>query len=177
MKKLLLSILLLVTILSNAQNFSQGNSSFNIGLGLGSVLNESGYKTTFPPLEAQYEYFINDNLSVGGTIAYAAAKNEDSSYGYNYTMTVSNFIFGGICNYQLYDNDKLNAYIGGKLAYDKVTVKTDSSSLGFHESAPESDILFGAQIGGRYFISDNMALNAELGYGIAIFKIGVSVKL
>lgn len=176
MKRVLL--VLSVFFFSNlyAQNFSQGNSVINAGIGLMSFVNEGDYKTTFPPLEAQYEYFVSENISVGGTIAYTAAKDENSYLGYNYTYTITNFIFGGICNYKLYDQDKLNAYIGGKLAYDKVNVKLDSSDLELHEGAPTSGILLGAHVGGRYFVSDNLAINLEIGYGIALAKIGVSLK-
>lgn len=176
MKHLIFATLILFTTFLNAQNFSQGSSAFNTGIGFLSFVNEGDFKTTFPPLEAQYEYFISDNLSAGGTIAFAAAKDENSLYGFNYTYTMTNFIFGGICNYQLYDEGKLNAYIGGKLAYDSVSVKVDSSDLDLHEGVPASGILLGVHAGGRYFLSDNLALNAELGYGIAFLKIGVSFK-
>ena len=176
MKKLLVLLMVLTTSVFYAQNFSEGSSVVNLGIGFASYVGSgTGYKTTVPPVEAQYEYFVTDQISVGGFIGYTSSEFtvlNDVKYSYSYLM------FGGLGNYHFYDKDKFDAYAGLKIGYNNVSAKLkgiEDSQLTFATDA--SGILYGAQIGGRYFFTDNIAGHLELGYGISAVKVGVSIKL
>lgn len=187
MKKLLLlsSIMFVVTSFNkvNAQ-FVEGDKFINIGLGLGSYfVSGSGFSTTLPPIEASAEFMVNENISVGGFIGAYSAKFESSfnSIGGNINSeTKFNYLnFGGVGNYHFVNTDIFNVYAGARLGYlsqgGDTTVEDDlggSSSLDVNSSG----VLFGIQIGARYHLSELFALNAELGYGIAVFKVGGTIK-
>ena len=77
-------------------------------------------------------------------------------------------------------------YAGAKLGYVSAKTKVSYSideelfeedDILNNAGAKASGILFGAHVGARYHLSESLALNAELGYGISLLKIGVSFKL
>lgn len=186
MKKILL---ICVCVLANlafisAQNtFAKGDKVVNVGIGLGSTLHTgSGYSTKIPPITGSFEMCIIDelfdsksSLGVGGYVGYGSSEykysiGNTSEFKYKYT----DFIIGvrGALHYQLVD--KLDTYAGLALGYDIVSGSTSGAYDGYSASA--SGIDFGAFLGARYYFTDNFAAMAELGYDIAIFKIGVAYK-
>ena len=175
----------LCTISLFAQNYSKGDSQINLGIGFSGYYGTSSiYSTKIPPIELQYENFISDKISIGGFVGYSSSTYEINyaSYPGNYKSTGSTnyLMFGGMGNYHFIDQDKFNAYAGAKLGYINVSSNDDSTyaneyfSQDYSGSLDTSGLLFGAHLGGRYFVSENIALNAELGYGIALIKVGVS---
>ena len=195
MKKIILifAIVLFGWQLTNAQALEQGNSLINVGMGFGSYMGSStGYKTTFPPLYGSYEYMINDNISVGAFASYMASEytysfpnlGGDSSSVDDFKWKFSYLNAGALGNYHFVNNDQLDVYGGLKLGYTSVSVdnniKTDDdddedfSSLFKTLKFDSSGILFGAQLGARYFFSEHIAVNVELGYGVAVASGGLT---
>ncbi len=88
-------------------------------------------------------------------------------------------MFGALGNYHFYDNDKFDAYGGLRLGYDHGSVKSVGVSDDYISviEGSGSSVLFGAQIGGRYFFTETIAGHLELGYGISAVKVGVTFKL
>ena len=82
---------------------------------------------------------------------------------------------GILGNYHLVNNNQFNAYIGLKLGY---TISNNSgygsTTLLNYLEGFSSGFLFGAQVGGRYFFSEHIAVNVELGYGVAIASGGLT---
>jgi hypothetical protein len=169
-----------VSFSANAQDvFGKNDKVVSLGVGLGSYYG-SGYKTTFIPVSGSFEYGIVDGLingkaaiGVGGYLGYTANKWEyaNSVYGWEY----SHFLIGarGLFHYQFVNN--LDTYAGLFLGYDI----TSSKSYGNHGgtgSADGSNFVFSPYIGARYYFTDNFAAFAELGYGISILELGVSLK-
>ncbi len=180
MKKLFVLLMVLSTSVFYAQNFSEGSSAVNVGIGFASYVGTgTGYSTTIPPIEGQYEYFVTDQISVGGFFGYTAAEYRAVDWTGNDKYKYSYMIFGALGNYHFYDNDKFDAYGGLKLGYNNVSSKytgVDQSGVYLSETS-SSGMLFGAQIGGRYFFTENIAGHLELGYGISAVKVGVTFKL
>jgi len=168
----------------NAQNvFSKGDNNLNLGVGIGSTLGGSGYKTTIPPLSISYERGIIDNLfddksslGIGAYFGYAANKHEwsnsDKAYGHDYSY----LIFGarGAVHYQLVNN--LDTYGGLMLGYNVIKAKTYGDWGTFKSEAAASGLGWSLFLGGRYYFKENIAAFAELGYGIAYLQLGVSFK-
>ena len=166
----------------NAQNaFSKGDQNINLGVGIGSVLGGSGYKTTLPPVSISYEYGIKDqlfddksSLGIGAYLGYASNKYEwPGNYGWKYNYTIVGV--RGALHYQLIDN--FDTYGGLMLGYNIVS----SSSYGDWgttvNTAAGSALGWSLFLGGRYFFTDKIGAFAELGYGIAYLQLGVSFKL
>lgn len=188
-------LLMLFTASTINAQLKKGDAMINLGLGMSSYYTSgSGFTASLPPLEASYESILKDNFSVGGFLSYYGAKYEneletsgfiiDTKINYRYLS------FGVLGNYHFVNEDDFNVYAGVKLGYvsvkTKVTQDIDSSfdipSSAIDDALTEagatgSGILFGAHVGARYYLSESLALNAELGYGISLLKIGVSFKL
>jgi len=191
MKKIILTFAILIFgwQLSNAQALVQGNSLVNVGMGFGSYIGTgTGYTTTFPPLYGGYEYMINDNITVGIFASYTASEYKYSMPTYDETRGVGTDVWkwkfsylnaGVLGNYHFVNNDQFDAYGGLKLGYTNVSSKFDSSndetnSIFKTLNLATSGVLFGAQVGARYFFSEHIAVNLELGYGVAVASGGLT---
>ena len=183
MKKLSLLCALFFIAIASAQ-FEKGDMVANFGIGVGSYYaSGSGYSTKIPPIELSGEYFILENISIGGFIGGSKSELEvkvprQSDYE---TFSYSYFNIGAIGNYHFLNQEKLDVYAGARLGYVGLKLKYDDDEFDSDFDidglgARSSGILAGAHVGGRYFFNEQFAANAELGYGIAILKIGISYK-
>ena len=103
MKKLFLTLAVILASItaSKAQDvFVKDDIVVHFGLGLGSYLGGSGYKTTVPPILASGEYCITDALindgkgfiGVGGYLAYAANKySYYPNHGFTHAIAYSGY--------------------------------------------------------------------------------------
>ena len=188
MKKYLLLLCISLGGYSTYAQLEEGQSMINLGLGLNSYyISGSGFSTTLPPLEGSYEMMISDDFSVGGFIGAYGAKYKlsgvSSGISYNSETKYTYTNVGALANYHFINSDTFNMYGGAKLGYvsSKVSSGASASSSGITATSSAdvkgSGFLFGLAIGARYHLSDGMALNAELGYGIALLKVGVTFKM
>jgi len=180
---LLASIVPFTTL--NAQLFDKGDMVFSAGLGLGSTYAggwNSYYKISVPPIFVAGDYCLREdlgpgNLGVGGILAYSAYKYTydygTDNYGWKYTT----FIIGARGSYHFTDLvDKLDLYGGLVLGAKIVNSKEFGDYPGTGYTVNGSGVLVEVFGGARYYLTDNFAGMAELGYGIAWLKIGVSLK-
>ncbi len=185
MKKFTIFFLFFIlSINNNAQILNKDDGMVNLGMGMGAYYgNGNGFKIDVPPIYGSYEYMIDDNISVGGFMAYMhASYNLSSIYDpYKISWNYSYFNISALGNYHFYNTDKLNAYGGLKLGYTNITANYGSNDSEVNQilndyDSESSGILFGFQIGGRYFFTESLAFNMELGYGIALLKGGLTFK-
>ncbi len=187
MKKILSIALFLSVTVAFAQNFSEGDKVANFGLGVAGASYKPVGKSTIPPIQASVEYFVKDNISVGGFLGYTSYKESGGfsspSFGgfdSRFEVKSSYILLGALGNYHFYDEDKLNAYGGLSLGYALANSSVTYSDPSFPTIAVKtggSSFIYGLQVGGRYFFTDKLAANVELGYGVSVLKIGVSYKL
>ena len=189
MKKLLIVFALLcMTFFAGAQDnvdpiFVKGDKVANIGLGLGAGLS-SYFKMSIPPISLSGEYGIADGIlekgsvGVGAYLGFASYKYEYSGWSYSYSSKTTRVYVGprGSFHYPLVE--KLDTYAGLSFglrfynwSYDNDyddDYYPNSNSTGFYS------YWF---VGARYYLTDNLAAMAELGYGITYLNIGISFKL
>ncbi len=185
MRRLFFTVLCLfiLTTTSFAQDiFKKGDLVLNAGIGIGNTVRSESYlKTTVPPISASLEYCVKDNLfddksslGVGVYAGYFAQKWKNGAFGYlgDLDLKYSDFIVGvrGALHYQFVD--KLDTYGGLAIGYDIVSA---SGSYGDY-SVSSSALTAGVYVGGRYYFTDAFAVNAEVGYDIAVLTLGVSYK-
>jgi hypothetical protein len=128
-----------------------------------------------PLVALSAERGVSDVLSIGGSLGFAS-----STYQYyaDYSWTLGYSIVAARASYHLgefVEMDNLDAYVGGSLGYNRVSVKAqagnESSSVGLG-----SYVLYGAHLGARYFFQPKLAGFAELGYGLGNASIGLSMR-
>jgi hypothetical protein len=186
MKKnyLLIVVTCMLVLNANAQNtFSKGDKVLNIGYGLGSYVNYG--KTTFPPLSVSLEVGVKDNLfdgksslGLGGYISHSASKNDIFYEGlgsYGYTYSFFNLGARAVLHYQLVN--KLDTYAGFMLGYSVASSKYYGDYQTPEAAAKVGGIVYSTFLGARYYFNNKFAAYAELGYGISVLEVGLSVKL
>lgn len=183
MRKLLFTISCLFILTSNsfAQDaFKHRDLVLNVGVGIGNTLHsDSFFKTNIPPIFASMEYCVKDNLfdnkssiGVGGYLGYSSLKAK-SSWAGDSSYKISDFVIGarGSLHYQFVE--KLDTYAGLGLGYDIVST---SGSAWSGYSASSSTLVAAVYVGGRYYFTDSFAVNAEIGYDVAVLTLGISYK-
>lgn len=177
MKKLLLFLFVAVFSLSQLvaqeSTFQKGDKVLNLGIGFGSTYYGSFYGSHTPALSASLEVGVIDgvldkgSIGIGGYVGYSSAK-------YSGYYKTSNIIIGprGTFHYPLVD--KLDTYTGLMLGYNIYSYKYESSYIGSKGTA--GNLLFAWYAGARYYFTDSFAVMGEVGYGIAYFTVGVSLK-
>jgi opacity protein-like surface antigen len=182
-----------------AQAFEEGNSvvsvGYGLGLGYGRLLNAysayDGYKFSgFGPVALGYEYGLTDNIGLGLNVSYSsygATWIQSSAYDpfnvteydYKYRWSTLAIMARGAYHFDI-RNDDLDLYAGLGLGFLKFGYKWTSDDPTFNEENQNVSLgtPLGYQIFGglRYYLSDNVGLYAEVGYGISVLNAGLAFK-
>ena len=182
-KKAAIIVIAVVTMSMVAQaqvpSFNKGDNVVSVGVGIGGYYSGSFYSGSgvnrMPAISLYYENCVKDNLfdaksslGIGGMVGYTSAKWS------NYWKT-SHTTFGvrGALHYALVN--KLDTYTGLMLGYDVVSWKYYDTYYKSSGNAA-SDIAFSWFLGARYYLTDTFAAFAEVGYGVANFNLGLTLK-
>jgi len=158
---------------AQAQYGGQGQIDINVGVGLGSFLSGTGYKTTVPPISASADYGINDNISVGGYVGYSAAEFDQILW----KTSVTYLVVGARGAYHKELVDGIDTYGGVMLGYNIANLTMDPDPGPPFNDIKAGGVMYGVFAGARYYFTDNIGAHLELGYGIAIAQLGLSIKL
>ena len=151
--------------------YQKGDLLVNTGVGLGS----SVYGTV--SLNGSVEYFVNEDLSVGGAIGYSGYRR---NYVFNDPLRINVFYFGPRGSYHFADaldieNEALDLYVGAFVGFGITTVSYRGERFSGYSDVND----FGYDIFGgvRYQFNPKVAAYGELGFGVSILQMGVSFKL
>ncbi len=172
---LVVVLVLVATGVAFGQNaYMKGDNVIHAGIGFG--LAGLYGSSTLPPIQAGYEFGLEDKISLGGIIGFAGSKETLGGIG---EWSYSYFVIGGRGGYHFLENNKnLDAYAGAMLGYNIVSSTASTGLTGFGTfTASGSYLLFGFYGGVRYYFSPQFAAYGELGYGLGYFNIGIAYKL
>lgn len=166
-KKYLIATIALVLFSGFA--FSQsplpvGKTQLNLGVGL----SEWGI-----PLYIGFDYSVHKDITVGAEFSYRSYREHWNDHYYNHDIMGfsgnGNYHFNSLLNIP----QKWDFYAGLNLGFFVWT------SPDIYDGNHTSGIGLGAQIGGRYYISNKLGLNLEFGGGNSFSggKFGLSIKL
>lgn len=181
MKKLM--TLLFAGILSTtafAQSFKEGDKIVQVGIGVGSPFYAANSSMVLPPMHVSGEFGFSDKIGVGGLIGFAASKYESTLFGGSYSWSYKYIIVGARGSYHFYNTDKIDAYGGVMLGANIASAKFESDIAGLEKWVTEpkaGGVAYGFYAGGRYYLSEKMAVFGEVGYNIAWLSAGLSFKL
>jgi len=171
--------LIVGNVAAQIPTFTKGDNVVSASIGFGGYYSGSWYSgsnyTRLPFVALYYENCVKDNLfdeksslGIGGMIGHTSIKWADN-------FKTSNTVIGlrGALHYAFVD--KLDTYTGLMLGYDIVRWKYDES-WGGGKGTGSSGLAFSWFLGARYYFSETIGAFAELGYGAAVFNIGLSLK-
>ncbi len=166
MKKYVLTFVLLIVASSIfAQGpIAKGRAQINAGVGL---------STWGVPLYVGFDYGVHPDITLGAELSFRSYNDRWNNYKYNHS------IIGVLGNANYHFNTVLNIpspwdfYAGLNLGFYTWSSPDD------YEGSHSSGIGLGAQIGGRYYFSNALAINLEFGGGNAFNggKFGITIKI
>lgn len=188
MKKQLLYLALFIWLIqfrAQAQSFERNSKVASLGIGIGSSLGSFDYSNQIPAISLMYEQGIAQAgnigiISLGGYLGYKGFSFENSS-GSISSNSKWNYTIVGVrsaLHFTQIPNEKLDLYAGLMASYNILNYSyKDNSGFNLDTSGNTGNsaglTIFG---GARYFLNEQFAGFAELGYGIAFLNLGVSVK-
>lgn len=198
MKTKLFILLCCGSIIAHAQSFKSGQLDINLGYGLSNTFIDSKYDVTLPALSVSLDLGLSDAISLGVYIGRASATwtvhgsddcnngngNGGDSYHYVYTHEASHTMLAARLSYHLITTDRLDGYaglqLGNNFESDVHTITTDPfcdklNKLSFANKFYDG-LIWSLYAGGRYRLTDNFGIFAELGYGIVVFNAGLNIR-
>ena len=186
----LLAAVACIPVVANAQ-FDEGDNVLGVGVGIlgGYSVGWSGAGVTqSPALNVHFDHGMGDlgpgTWGLGGYVGYKTLSYTSKYIYYNYDYSYTYLVVGarGTWHYnEWHGNNKLDTYGGIMLAYRSVSFddKTDYGAYGNLSaySYSGSGIGFSGFLGARYYFTDNIGAYGELGYGLTVLQVGLSVKL
>jgi hypothetical protein len=167
MKKVQLAFIFLVMVSSTtlAQSpIAKGGAQFNAGVGL---------STWGIPVYIGFDYGIHKDITIGAEVSYRSYDDRYKDYRYTHSIIgVSgniNYHFNSLLNIP----PKWDFYAGLNIGYYQWS--SPNNYYGQHYSG----LGLGAQVGGRYYFTDRIGINLQVGGGNVFSggKVGISIKL
>lgn len=170
---------------SSAQIFNVGDLDLNAQIGFGTTwyLGGTYYKASMPLISIAGDYALIDTwgpgvFGVGALVGVSSHKWESTwvggSYGYRYT----DFFIVPRATYHYSFVDKLDTYGGVAAGIDITIGKEFGDYVGVYTSDEGVSPVISVFAGAKYYFTDNFAVMSEIYvYDLALFNIGVSLKL
>lgn len=164
--------------------FEKGTLVLQPGIGYG-LIGTKG-EVEIPPVSLNLEVAGNSEWSIGGYVGYASSKatfiSSSNTGGWwtlpDYGFKATYVIFGGRLNYHMNpESEKVDTYAGVMLGYNAVSLSEWGGNVSRPASLNFSGVLYGGQIGVRYYLSPALGVFTEAGYGIGYVTVGLSLKL
>ena len=166
MKKQILTFVLLIAASAVfAQGpISNGQSQINVGVGLSSW---------GVPVYLGFDHGVSQDITLGGELSFRSYNDNWAGDRYNHSVV------GILGNANYHFNRVLNIpsdwdfYAGLNLGFYNWSSPKD------YDGSHTSGLGLGAQIGGRYYFSNNVGINLEFGGGNAFSggKFGITIKI
>jgi len=171
--------------------FVEGDNAINLGIGFGNHYYTglgSDFSST-PALTVTYDHGLKDIEDIKGTIGLGGILGfQGSSYKWNdglgdyYNEHWSNIIIAprvtyhaGFLNTNMWD---LYAAFFLGIRIESYNFETNNSSYNalYEGNYGGTNLAAGLTIGGAYYFTPVIGVFAELGYDVAYFKVGISIK-
>lgn len=204
MKKLLLSIIvgscMMTSTNVSAQAVEEGNMLIDVYYGfpnLYTTVFESAYANSgseedlkisgFGPLGGRFEYMVADKFGIGvdvnyqnSIITYSEFDSFDNAT-YEYEFSTKRLTIMPTFNFHFIEsNDNLDVYATIGAGWKNRTFEFTSTDPNYTEDSQESlvPVSFRIAAGMRYFFTDNIGINTQIGFGGGggIFNAGLSLK-
>lgn len=177
----ILFILMIATSLIFAQGALPQKGNLFVGgklalIGTGTYANDIGFMVTAEKV-IQNDFLnlgdLPDALGIGAVFGYAGGDH-------NAYLSFSRMVIAGSAYYHvdILDKDKIDTYVVFNLGVNIYTWDWDDAYWGAsYTRDTDVDLDFNSAIGARYFISNNLALVGEFGWGIGLIRIGADIVL
>ena len=188
----LFGLLLLSFSAATAQNtqIKVGDSQVSAGIGLIPTFIGDNGKTIVPPLSVRYAYQVSEKFSLGAFASYSSTssaliKNNDGSTNLFNTEMLMIGVRPAVHFLNLKNWDGYGGFsFGYNIPMVDVATTTPEPQTGddfkatptFYREA-KNNFSYSGFIGATYFVKKNIGVYGEVGYGISLLNLGVTIKL
>lgn len=120
------------------------------------------------PLFVRYEHPVADNITIGGTVSFQSKTETYTGYKWQHSIVGLNGRGSYHFNELLKAPDEWDFYAGASLGYFFWNTKYEGSGSTIYAGSGTGGFSIGAHVGGRYFVSDKIAINLEFGGGTVL---------
>jgi hypothetical protein len=175
--------------------FAKGDNIFNVGTGFGHFYGIFSGIVGYPSVNLSYENVFYDFENGTGAIGLGAVggwwngrytDNYWFGYSNDYRATYNRFAIGarGVVHYDLFDSPQWDTYAGlnvGLYVSTSYVRYTDYSLPGNEYNSRSTSIypMYGFFFGTRYYTgkSGKFGVFGELGYGLSVLRLGITLNL
>ncbi|MBK6995850.1 MAG: outer membrane beta-barrel protein [Saprospiraceae bacterium] len=170
---------------ANAQSYGKGQTDLHFGIGLLGTFYGSGVNTILPPVNIAFETGVADNIGVGGFLGFSTARANYNILGSKYHWNYNYILLGARGAYHFREllemDEKWDPYGGLMLGYyiANATFHSDDPNLNedLYDSPVSSSVGWSLYAGTRYKLTEKLGVYGELGYGFAVFNVGLHLKV
>jgi len=170
-------VAVIIAVAAEAQQFQNGTTMANAGIGLGTSL--GGLGNARPGFSVSVDHGMWDVggpgvISLGGYIGNTGYKYTDLGYTAKWSYTTVGV--RGAYHYNGFTNvPELDIYGGLMLGYNISKYSSDSGNDSLADTYG-SGLGFTGFVGGRWLFTEQFGAYAELGYGVSVLNLGVTYK-
>ncbi|RPE09233.1 hypothetical protein EGT74_19730 [Chitinophaga lutea] len=155
--------------------------SLQLGVGFASTLGYAGnYKST-PAVSLSYEHMLPfqtgpGRIGVGAIVAFQSEKYDGGIAGYESKWNNSLFALRGTWHLEKYLPENLDVYGAAQLGLRFEKNKFKLSGETAERTDKNTRVHAGLLVGARYFFHRNFAAFSEVGYDLAVIKVGIAAR-
>lgn len=197
MKRLLIALLLCGALTNTSVIFAQSSKStpsrftISTGIGLFPTYYKSDESKGVPPLNLRLGYDITKSFGVSTFFGYSTTKSSPDIFAENENSHINNktMVYGLRFDVRKELSDKLNFYGGGMVNYfhadvkeydnntKALVVRPEGTPTPFNPDAKKGKFTYTAFVGATVNIAKKVGLYGEIGYGISIANLGITVRI
>lgn len=196
MKRLITALLLCGALSSTSTLFAQSSttpSRFTIstGVGLFPTYYKAGEGAKVLPLSMKFGLDVSKNFSLGAFFGYSSTTAKPNIFkdGFDSYIVNKTKVFGLRTEFKREFSDRIHGYGGAMIGYHLADVKEYSSGTKalvirasdaptpFNPNEKKGKITYSAFMGASVSLAKRLSLYGEIGYGISIANLGVTVRI
>lgn len=190
---LTLSCALFLTFTLTAQStfIHPGKITVRAGVGIVPTYTGSNAETNTPPLYFQAGYNVSNKFSLNAFAGYSSASTGARFFsdGLATYLTNKSLMTGLRAELRHEWTDRLEMYGGGLIGYNRTFIneynsathqpytRVNTEPTPYNPNAPKGQLLYSGFLGASYFMSKNIGVYGEVGYGISIASVGFTFRL
>lgn len=171
---------------ATAQSSQKGDLTIQAGIGLLPTYFQDAGTTKVLPVNAAVTYKFLDVLSLGAFAGYSSydSKVQETFDGSTFQTTTESILGGARIAAHAKGMEKFDVYGGFQVGYSKPTVTTtvlqateaNPGDIGPRAKVRE-EFVYSGFVGATGYITENLGIYGEIGYGISLFNIGATLKI
>lgn len=171
----------------NAQSSQAGDITIQAGIGLLPTYFKDASNVKVIPVQAAISYKLLDFLSIGAFAGYSEYQSnvQEMYNGSTFQTTTESILGGARIAAHAKGMNKVDIYGGFQVGYSKPTVTTQvlsvSEANGGNNVGPRAKVrdefVYSGFLGATTYLTKNIGLYGEIGFGISLINVGATLKI